>query len=235
MPRHKPFCRIGNPKVCSRNLYSPNSIIWVGRSCSQHLHSVQAVKQVPWMQEGAVRACFQARLFISSWFPGPNSVSPISFLHSVGPQRKSLLGQLWDQDEAFTLTSLSFSVEKQDTSSTIKQASWNCVSLSQSSIYFQYKVILLKLVHWREEEYICHFVSSKANWERERHVAGWLRTCAFLEQWCLKQLLPPQPLLIHLPSYILVVRVCYGWQLTERNEERAVERKSQTAFSQHCF
>ena len=195
MPRHKPFCRTGISDVCSqKSLFSELLPLWVEGSCSQHLHSLQAVKQVPWVQEGAVRASFQSRLFVSSRFPGPNSVSPVSFLHSLGPQRRSLLGQLWDQDDAFTLSSLSFSIEKQGTSPTIKQASWNYVSLSQSSIYFQYKVLLLKLVHWREEEYVCHFVSPQANRERERErereTAGGLRTSAFLEQQVLNSSFP---------------------------------------------
>lgn len=163
MPRHKPFCRIGSSKVCSqKSLFC--------KLCNLGAKELLTAPTLcEWMQKCAVRACFQARLLVSSWFPGPNSVSPISFLHSLGPGRKSLLGQLWDQDEVFTLSSLSFSVEKQDTSPTVKQASWNYVSLSQSSIYFQYTVILLKLVYWRKEEYMCHFVASNANWERETH------------------------------------------------------------------
>lgn len=101
-----------------------------------------------------------------------------------------------------------------------------------SQYIIQYKVTLLKLLHWRG--IYVRFFDTQGK-PRERHMAGWLRTFAFLEQWCLKQLLPPEPFVIHLPGYILVVRVCYGWQLTERNEERSVERKSQTAHLQHCF
>lgn len=132
-------------------------------------YTLQAVKQVPWMQEGAVRARFQPRLFVSSWVSEPCSVFPISFLHLLGPRRRSSIRL---SDNLFTLSSLSFSVEL-DTTATVKQASWKYVSLPQPLIYFQYKVILLKLVHWREEEYMCHFVSSMANRERNTWLCDW--------------------------------------------------------------
>lgn len=83
MTRNKTFVGLEIQRPVPSSLCSPNFTVCLGRSWSQHL---QAVKQVPWMLEGAVWACFQQRLFVSSWVPGPCSLSPISFLHLLGPQ-----------------------------------------------------------------------------------------------------------------------------------------------------
>lgn len=153
--------------------------------------------------------------------------------HSAG-QRRSLLDQLWDQDEAFH--SPSFSPEEQGTSP-IKRTSWNDV-YSNPHICFQYKVILLKLLHWREERRnICAILYHPRQSEAERDAHNWM-VREFLLSYSSgvpKLLLPSQLLLIHFSRHILVVRTHFGWELTERNEEICGKEKPDAAFSQRCL